>query len=124
MAATMELVRKRISRAEDEGGSNGALTRFTDALFDKADEGFLEAFDTESLFAMAVDGLRFLAELRNETMQVQVFHPNFAADGWESPYTVVRLALGDRPFIVDSVQAEIRRRGHELVHQLHPIVAV
>ena len=124
MAATMELVRKRIARAEEESGSNGTLQRFSDTLFDKADDGFLESFDTESLFAMAVDGLRFLSALRNDTMRVQVFHPNFAADGWESPYTVVRLALADRPFIVDSVQAEIRRRGHELVHQLHPIVAV
>ncbi len=124
MAATMELIRKRVARAHEGDGAEGMLARFTDALFEKADDGLLEAFDTDSLYAMAVDGLRFLAELGTAPMRVQAFQPSFAADGWDSPFTVVRLALLDRPFIVDSVQAELRRQGYELVHQLHPIVGV
>jgi glutamate dehydrogenase len=34
------------------------------------------------------------------------------------------LALADRPFIVDTVQTELRRRGKALFHQLHPILGV
>jgi glutamate dehydrogenase len=53
-----------------------------------------------------------------------VLNPSFAADGWEAPYTVVRLALGDRSFIVDSLRAELRRQGFTVYHVLHPTFMV
>src|SRR5690606_21711926 len=76
------------------------------------------------LYAMAVDGLKFLRSLGNDELKVQVYNPTFEADGWTSPYTVVRLVMGDRPFIVDSVQAELARHQLDLAFQLHPIIDV
>ena len=120
MPATLEQVRKRIERA---GGADGAvLTRFADILYDKADDAFLEEFDPDSLYAMAVDGVRFLEGGLEDGPRVQVFNPRFEADGWEAPYTVIRLLLADRPFIVDSVRAELGRHQVEVFHLLHPIV--
>lgn len=55
---------------------------------------------------------------------MRVFNPSFPADGWEGPYTVLMLALDNRPFIVDSVRAELRRQGYELYHLLHPIYSI
>jgi glutamate dehydrogenase len=121
MPATLEQVRKRIERS---GGEEGALlTRFAEILFDKADDAFLEEFDSDSLFAMAVDGLRFLEGGLQDGPHVQVVNPRFEADGWDAPYTVIRLLLHDRPFIVDSVRAELARHEVELFHVLHPIVS-
>lgn len=122
MAATLELVRKRIERSGTNGGEQ--LDRFVTALLGRADDSFFEAFDGEALYAMAVDGLKFLRSAGNDELTVQVYNPTFEADGWASPYTVVRLVMGDRPFIVDTVQSELGRQQLELTYQLHPIIDV
>ena len=102
MAATLQQV---VARAR-KGGAVGAarLEPFADQLFRKADDAFLEAFDADALYAMAKDGLAFLDRLGGapDAVAVDVVNPTFAADGWESERTVVRLALADRPFVVDS----------------------
>jgi glutamate dehydrogenase len=121
MAATLELVRERIQRAGTEGGEQ--LDRFATALLGRADDSFFEVFEDESLYAMSVDGFRFLQSLQ-DGLKVQVYNPTVEADGWTSPYTVVRLLMGDRPFIVDSVQAELGRQNLELTYQVHPIIDV
>src|SRR5690606_39584518 len=120
MAATLELVRKRIERSGANGGEQ--LDRFVTALLGRADDSFFEEFDGDALYAMAVDGLKFLRSAG--ALKVEVYNPTFATDGWTSPYTVVRLVMGDRPFIVDTVQAELNRQQLELTHQLHPIIDV
>ncbi|CAN5674426.1 NAD-glutamate dehydrogenase [soil metagenome] len=115
---------KDIQRAIDEtlqGGQTELLKALSQALFEKASPDFLQDFDPESLLAMTVGALTFLEAKRPEELSVRVFNPSYQADGWESPYTVVQLALSDRPFIVDSVRAEVRRQGAELQHFLHPI---
>jgi len=120
MTATVDLVRQHVGRA---GKDAALLERFVTALFDKAEEGFAAQFDGEALYAMALDGLAFLREL-DGVFKVEVLNPTAAANGWESPYTLVRLVMTDRPFIVDSVQAEIARQGLELAYKLHPILDV
>ncbi len=122
MPATLPQVKTRIERSRSEVSE--WLVPFTEALLAKADDAFLGPFDVDALFAMAKDGLAFLDALAHDACRVEVLNPTFEADGWEAPYTVLRLALRDRPFIVDSVRAEIKRQGFELAHLLHPIYAV
>jgi glutamate dehydrogenase len=122
MPATIPQVTSRIAR---EGGEDAErLAAFTERLFAKADEAFFDQFDADTLAAMARVGLAFLDGLGDAPYRVEAGNPSFRADGWEVPYTVLRLALPDRPFIVDSVRNELRRRGFELVHLLHPMYAV
>jgi glutamate dehydrogenase len=120
MPATLKQVRSRIEKA----GGDPLVGAFAEILFEKSDPRFLEAFDPESLSAMAAEGFAFLDGLGNDALRVDVFNPTFEADGWEAPYSVLRLCLRDRPFIVDSVRAELRRRGFGLSHLLHPIYSV
>src|SRR5690554_6020387 len=122
MTATVDLVRQHIDRADGAVDAE-LLERFVTALFDKAEEGFAAQFDGARLYAMAVDGLAFFSEL-DGVFKVEVLNPTAAANGWEAPFTVVRLVMTDRPFIVDSVQAEIARQGLELAYKLHPILDV
>ncbi len=122
MPATLPQVTTRIARRGGEDAER--LAAFARRLFDKADEGLLEHFEADALVAMARDGLAFLDELGDAATRVEAVNPSREADGWESPYTVLRLALTDRPFIVDSVRNELRRQGLELVHLLHPIYTV
>src|SRR5690554_48543 len=103
---------------------NPLLQRFANLLFEKANPDFLEAFDAGSLVKMAAGALDFFSSSSGRTPRVQVFNPDPAKDGWESPYTVVRVELSDRPFIVDSIKAEIRRQDYELYYLLHPVYGV
>ncbi len=123
MVANLELLRQRLSRSGPED-LDADLLAFASVLFDKVDEGFFDAFGPEALHAIAIDSLNFLKALGTDELKVQAYNPTFEADGWESPQTVVRLALVDRPFIFDSVQAELIRGGFDLVYQLHPLYRV
>ncbi len=100
------------------------LARFAEVLFEKAGEALLAARSPEWLTAMAGSGLRFLEELGNDELKVAAFEPTEAVNGWDSPYGVLMLALKDRPFIVDSVEAELRRQGFAVVEHLHPTLLV
>ena len=124
MAATLPQVEARIRRRE--GHEVARLVPFAEQLFRKADESFLDAFDADTLFALAKDSLAFFDRAGQDgaSHTVEVFNPSFAAEGWEAPYTVVRLALGDRSFIVDSLRAELRRQGFTVYHVLHPTFMV
>ncbi len=123
MVANLERLGKRLSlRSLEAGGSK--LVTFAAALFDKVEEGFFDAYDPDALSAMAVDNLNFLKALGTDELKVQAYNPTFEGDGWESHHTVVRLALADRPFIFDSVQAELVRGGFDLVYQFHPLYKV
>ncbi len=121
MSVTLEQIRRRIE-ASKSGAE--ALKPFAESLFGKADGDFLHAFDPDSLAAMAQGGLRRVRQKQKGEAHVNVYNPSYPADGWEAPYTVVEVLLPDRPFIVDSLRAELKRRGYELYHLLHPILDV
>lgn len=122
MPATIAQVNTRIAR---EGGEDAErLAAFAGRLFAKADDAFLEQFDVDALRAIAKGGLGFLDGLGDAPYRVDVRNPRYRVDGWEAPFTLVRLALRDRPFIVDSVRHELRRQGFELAHLLHPVYVV
>ncbi len=117
MSVTLEQVRRRIEVTEDD-----VLQRFATELFDKSAPKFMDAFDADSLLAVATSGLQQVRRLEPGEVCVRVYNPSLSQDGFEVPYTIVEVLLRDRPFIVDSVRAELRRRGFELVHLLHPIL--
>lgn len=100
------------------------LKEFAAVLFEKADPERFGGQGAEWLTAFASSGLRFLESLGDDALKVAVFEPTAAINGWDSPHAVLMLALRDRPFIVDSVQAELRRQRQVLVGQLHPTLLV
>ncbi|MDF1524314.1 MAG: NAD-glutamate dehydrogenase, partial [Trueperaceae bacterium] len=124
MAATLQQVDARVRKGDAHDASR--LAPFAQQLFRKADDAFLATFDADALFAMAKQGMAFLEGLAedDDAMRVEVVNPAFAADGWACDCTVVRLALHDRPFVVDSVRAEVRGQGFEVDHVLHPVFAI
>ena len=100
------------------------LQQFAALLFEKANPEFLDTFDSDSLLTIARDAFSFFRQPSGDIPRVNVFNPDPEKDGWESPYTVVRIDLTDRPFIVDSVTAEIKRQDFELYYMLHPVFGV
>ena len=118
MPATIKQLQRQIEVSS--GTDKELLKSFAELLFGKASREFLGEFDPEALMAVAVGALRFIAP---GEMRVRVYNPTVEANGWESPHTALELTLEDRPFIVDSVRAELRRRDHKLYHFIHPIMS-
>ena len=122
MPATLNQLQQFIKRNRSDRSE--PLENFVSLLFEKASPDLLETFDTESLLAVGQGALSFMQDKRPEEVRVRVYNPSYEAEGWETPYTALELTLKDRPFIVDSVRAELRRKGYEVYHLLHPILSV
>ncbi|HET6395777.1 MAG TPA: NAD-glutamate dehydrogenase domain-containing protein [Pseudoxanthomonas sp.] len=72
--------------------------------------------------AIGADMLEFARRRKPGTANVRVFNPTLAANGWESPYTVLQIVNDDMPFLVDSVSMALADMGVG-VHVLgHPLV--
>jgi glutamate dehydrogenase len=119
MPATVQQVEERIRKRR--GPDEARLRVFAEGFFGNADPALLDRFDTDSLLAMAQSALGFLdRSLAQAPIAVDVQDPRYDSDGWEAPHTIVRLALGDRPFIVDTVRSHLRAAGLTIDHVLHP----
>ena len=122
MPATLNQLQQFIKR--NRQGADDPLETFVGFLFEKASPDLLETFDTESLLAVGKGALAFMQDKPPGEVRVRVYNPSYGAEGWEAPYTALELTLRDRPFIVDSVRAALRREGYEVYHLLHPILKI
>ena len=64
---------------------------------------------------------RLLGRFDPAAAQVHLFSPDYERDGWQSPHSVLQVLHADMPFLVDSLQLELRRRGHT-IHSLQSCV--
>ena len=56
----------------------------------------------EEQAALTVGAFRFLQRSHPERVNVEVFNPE--EEGWPATVTVLRVNLGDRPFVVDTIR--------------------
>ncbi len=123
MAASLADLQTYIS--EQVSGEEAAFVRgFSEVLFDKAYPEFLERFQPDGLLAVTMGALKWIEQGPPEQIKVRVYKPEAAQHGWTWPGSAMEIHLGDRPFLVDSVRAEIRRHGYEVAHNLHPILQI
>jgi glutamate dehydrogenase len=124
MPVAEQRVVEQLSRRLEAKQEHPTLKHFASLLFGKADPALVEALGTEGLLAIAKRGLKFTEQRETDEVLLRVYNPSYPVDGWEAPYTVIEFCLGDRPFIVDSVKAELKRKNVELLYLLHPILSV
>ncbi len=115
-------VAEQISRRLDT--KDPTLKHFTDVLFGKADAELVAQLGSDGLLAVAKRALAFISQRKADEVLLRVYNSSYPVDGWEAPYTVIEFCLSDRPFVVDSVKAELKRQNVELLYLLHPIVSV
>lgn len=123
MAVTLEKLQQHIAQKMPSSDAD-FLRQLSGQLFEKASNDFLESFDAEGMMAMTLGALRSLEARKSTPLMVRVFNPTVEADGWSCPHTVVEIIMDDRPFIVDSVRAEMKRLGIRITHLLHPILGL
>jgi glutamate dehydrogenase len=126
MTATIPQVAARIRQHDPQRAE--LLVPFAAQLFQKAEETLLESFDADALYAIARESLTFLdaagARMVAGEAVVELIDPDPPRQRGASDSMLLRLALTDRPFIVESVRSELRRHGVTVHHVLHPTLAV
>ncbi len=80
--------------------------------------------DTEDLYGAALSLWSFAAARKPKTAKVRVYNPGFDQHGWHSTHTVIEIVHDDMPFLVDSVSADLNRRGITIHQLIHPIFVV
>ncbi|MBM3518296.1 MAG: NAD-glutamate dehydrogenase, partial [Alphaproteobacteria bacterium] len=100
------------------------IVRFLKRLYERVPPEDLEALPTQTLYGAAVALWRLAEQRRPGTARVRVYNPDVAEHGWSSPHTVIEIVNDDMPFLVDSVAAELERRGLTIHLIIHPVVVV
>jgi glutamate dehydrogenase len=68
-----------------------------------------------------IDSFRFVDTRAPREVRVRVYDPDVALDGRHPLGSVVEVSCEDRQFIVSSVTEELRRLGHKVVREVHPV---
>ncbi|MFV2090327.1 MAG: hypothetical protein ACC642_06715, partial [Pseudomonadales bacterium] len=104
-------------------GESGKVGRFAELFFSRFAPEDLQGRNLEDDAGLMIDSWKRLSERDRETIQIHVFNPVHARDGWQSNHTVVRVLLRDMPFAVDSVLMALSHNG-QITHQLNNTVFV
>ncbi|WP_300551616.1 NAD-glutamate dehydrogenase [Maricaulis sp.] len=119
-AEFMEAARRRWQ--ERFGAECGEIgNSFFSQIFDDALSEDLERVSVEDLAALALDFWEFGVRRPGDDILVRM-RPAVRVDGTEMPRSILEIVGRDRPFIVDSVMAEIGAQGHDIIAMFHPIV--
>ncbi|MDQ2755675.1 MAG: NAD-glutamate dehydrogenase [Actinomycetota bacterium] len=137
MSASLELSRtQQLHAASELGGPSARVRGGQDPLPPGSLEAFVQRYyrhvATEDLLAREPADLLGAALSHRElaasrpvgTVDVCVMNPDVASDGWSSGHTVVQVVTDNRPFLVDSVTAELTRRDRTIHLLVHPQLVV
>jgi glutamate dehydrogenase len=119
LEATIARVRERIPGPEAE-----ELERFVRRYYEHvAPEDLVDRSDVD-LCGAALAHWSLLRVRSPGEVKAHVYSPNAEEHGWASPHTVVETVVDDMPFLVDSVSAELTRRGSAIHLVIRPILDV
>ncbi len=97
------------------------LQEFACAVLRRVPATQLALADPVATAQAVVDSFDFVDTRSPEEVRVRVYDPDVALDGGRPVGSVVEVSGEDRQFIVSSVTEELRRLGHKVVRELHPV---
>ncbi|MGH7895665.1 MAG: hypothetical protein ACREQL_13420, partial [Candidatus Binatia bacterium] len=100
----------------------GPLGAFATQLLARA-QPYVGTLADEEVAQLVLSAFRFF-QSPGPLPRVRVLTPTYVDEGWDAPGTVIETCIGDRSFIVDTIQDELRAHGLEPRALLHPILAV
>jgi glutamate dehydrogenase len=104
-----------------EGDRHRLLQQFGRALLRRVPPAQLADADPYALAAAVADSFAFVDTRAPASVRVRVYDPEVALDGGRPAGSVVEVSCEDRQFIVSSVTEELRKLGHKVVRELHPV---
>jgi glutamate dehydrogenase len=119
-AAAVDEVCAYLQRSRE--GDTSALCAFTRSFLAKAPRGLLQERGVPELAAVAEGAFGFMGRARPHRVDVEVRNPE--EEGWSAPATLIRAALADRPFIVDTIREYLGAQDISIHHFIHPVLSV
>ena len=120
----MDLVEKLCLRLRESyrGNDQALLCDFARLFYQRAPRHMLENRDSETLERLTEGAFRFLMRSHRDEVNVEVLNPS--EEGWDAPVTVIRAAVGDRPFIVDTIREFLSAENIPIEQYVYPVLHV
>lgn len=122
-SSVIEEVRSRLQRILPRGEAELAAD-FAALFLARAPAGYLHGRRPASLARVTADAFAFLQQSRPDRVDVRVFNPAAQGEGRQTPPTVIRTNVGERPFIVDSIREYLHSRGLTIEHFIYPLLGI
>ncbi|HUH13018.1 MAG TPA: NAD-glutamate dehydrogenase domain-containing protein, partial [Longimicrobiales bacterium] len=103
---------------------NSIVVRFARLFLSQATAEFFQQRTSESLADLVVASFEFLHSPKPRGMDVEVVNPDIADEGWTAPVTLIRSAVSERPFIVDSLREYLYAQEIVIERFVHPVLKV
>lgn len=117
-----ELVKSIINQLPT--GTQADESRFVEQFYAKVPMVELEAMTGGDATEVARDAYKFYVQREPNGPSVRVFTPQKSSHGYERKRVVVQLINRDKPFLVDSLTAELNALGFNIYATFHPIFKV
>ncbi len=123
VAVGSELVEQVVAlgRTRSEGERADTIEQFLRQYYRRVPHEDLSGRSIEDLHFSALGMLNYLGQREAGTDKLRVYQPDLDADGWSSSHTVIDVISDDRPFLVDSLSAELSRQEIPVHLVVHPI---
>jgi glutamate dehydrogenase len=121
---TAEMIERTAALAGERVGEErrAEVERFVARMYTYVPPDGILGDTPENLAGAALALWRFVQERTPGTPKIRLYQPE--DEGWSSPHTVLEIVNDDRPFLLDSVAAELRRHRAEISLAIHPVVPV
>ncbi|MBJ7416591.1 MAG: NAD-glutamate dehydrogenase, partial [Niveispirillum sp.] len=117
-----QVVAKLRSRLSKEKA--GLAEAFVRAFYRNVSPDDMLRSTADELYGAAIAIMQFGGTRKPGDALVRVLNPRVDSDGWHAHHTVVEIVNDDMPFLVDSVSAELNRRGLTVHLVVHPVIKV
>lgn len=117
IARVVKIISDRLPKAEA-----ASAVKFTQQFFAKVPPQDLINRAEEEIYGSALAFWRFAAKRKDGQSLVRVYNPNLEEHGWQSDHTVVEVCTQDRPFLVDSVAAQLVEQDMTIYLTIHPVI--
>ena len=111
-------------RARMDKKRASSVERFVRLYYQRATAADLAGNSAENLYGAAFSLWKFAEQRDSGVPKVRVLNPRVDEQGWKSSHTVIEIVNDDMPFLVDSITANLNRKGYTVHLVIHPIVRV
>ncbi len=119
------LIEAAAERAAKQGKGNGSRERqFARQFLSRVPADELASRDAEVLAGMATHVLALGSQRLSGEVNLKIFNPDPAVEGWECPHSVIEIINDDMPFLVDSVVLALSNLGIVAHLIIHPVMRV
>jgi glutamate dehydrogenase len=122
-ARTIDGVCEEVARLVEPGERDLAV-RFTQLFLAKAPPEYFQGRSPDVHARLALGAFRFLQRSRFDRVDVEVFNPDAAVEGWSAPVTVIRTNVSERPFIVDTIREYLHAEDLAIERFVYPVLHV